>query len=87
MNCKPCLDEGFECKLSNSGFLTTDMAFFEFSDDFGFIHSHDPNWHSGEFSCPRGHLNAVRWIERCEHCHYGQGKFSMQLITKGENGQ
>lgn len=71
MFCNKCLEEGETSIITPSGSTSTLMYSDPYYDTEGLYHYHDPNTHSSNYRCSRGHKFFINLTRGCENCDYG----------------
>ncbi len=71
MKCPTCVNEGLRSKVYLQGGTVTCMGWISHYDEDGLHHSHDPNWHSQNYTCSQGHNWISSYLANCPSCDYG----------------
>ena len=72
MKCPECVKDGERSIVRDLGGSTTLLGWSPFWDEDGVHHSHDPNRHSNQYSCSRGHTWTEGFYPQCANCDYGE---------------
>lgn len=72
MKCPFCEEEGKTSKVYVGIGSSTLMAHSPYYDENGQFHMHDPNTHTGNYTCSNGHAWSDSEIRGCSSCDYGR---------------
>lgn len=74
MKCPQCVKEGKKSIVYPGSSSTTNMHWDPYYDEDGKYHSHDPNHHTKDYCCSKGHMWIKSGLDRCPNCDYGKEK-------------